>query len=516
MNDNDKSSLLEQFIKYISAIYNFEKEFNKIKSESNNNKPYEGYLINSKDYEELKQNLNYDKCLKYNGSYELKDRKELIKNIDEKFYKIKKINQIEFKTNRYLVNMLLNNNKYVIINKALWKEIGDINNKDNNSIIKYSIESNCISFSFEKEKKLFFKPFIKNVIDKNAYNFAKPKNDYQSNYSEIGEILKNIKTYFEFETEFKEKLKTKKRMSIEYYFKEGYLISKKSLDDWKNYTNYDSIKKGLKKKKAEQDLLNELIYYKETNNIELKPLEVYYFNTKEEYECLENESLAIIDINLKDLFKIDDKNNYITKYYLTENKIYFNINEKEYLDYNAYSNNIFSNANFNLIHLKQLIKLFYFQEQLNILINSPQNIIDNVKNDLYTIYIVNKQMLDKYKQFFDYGTLYNYLKKNKNKEMLKNIDNDDNFNNNIIKKINKFDKNYIDNIKKKEISKELKIDSKDCDFEIKKFKVKRSYEEKNLTYINDIGIINEDILLFFLDNNLIQNGQQYYEGNFIA
>ena len=127
--------------------------------------------------------------------------------MNEKFYNIKKINQIEFRTSRYLVNMLLNNNKYIIINEALWKEIGYINNKNNNFKIKFSIESYCISFSFEKDRKLFFKIYSKNEIDKYAYNLAKQNSDYKSNYNEIVEIFNDIKSYYKFENEFNEKLK---------------------------------------------------------------------------------------------------------------------------------------------------------------------------------------------------------------------------------------------------------------------------------------------------------------------
>ncbi len=56
---NNESILQDKFIKYYYGIINFEDALQDIYSESNYNKDNKGYLINLKNYEEIKQNLNY-------------------------------------------------------------------------------------------------------------------------------------------------------------------------------------------------------------------------------------------------------------------------------------------------------------------------------------------------------------------------------------------------------------------------------------------------------------------------
>ena len=95
--------------KYIYAFSDFEKYLNKIYSPNNlNGTEHKGYLINFKDYEEIKENISK---IKINN-----------KNVREINFKI---NQIEFKTSHYLINMILNGNKYIFINTDLWKLICD-------------------------------------------------------------------------------------------------------------------------------------------------------------------------------------------------------------------------------------------------------------------------------------------------------------------------------------------------------------------------------------------------------
>ena len=133
------------------------------------------------------------------------------------------------------------------------------------------------------------------------------------------------------------------------------------------------MKKNLRKKINDYELINEIKYYQEKYKLkynELKPLEIYNFCTKKEFdEFLENDSLVLIDLNIKDLFKTNNNSNYITKYISIGNKIYINIYEDKYLIYKSFNNILFSRDNYNLMHLKQLIKIFYLQEKINNLIN---------------------------------------------------------------------------------------------------------------------------------------------------
>ena len=83
---------------YKNAFSDFEKYLEGIYSDKNSfGKEYKGYLINLKDYERIKENIN-------NYKFNINDSENN-----------SKINQIEFKKPQYLINMILNGNKYIFI-----------------------------------------------------------------------------------------------------------------------------------------------------------------------------------------------------------------------------------------------------------------------------------------------------------------------------------------------------------------------------------------------------------------
>ena len=92
--------------KYAKAIKTLE---DNIKSYNKKDNKYKGYLINLSDFNELKTKINYEKyknCVLQN--YNISD--------NEKKFTIK---ELEIKTNQNLINMLLNGNKYIIVD-ASW------------------------------------------------------------------------------------------------------------------------------------------------------------------------------------------------------------------------------------------------------------------------------------------------------------------------------------------------------------------------------------------------------------
>ena len=154
---------------YQNAISDFEKYIKDIYSTNYEvGAEHRGYLINLKDYEEIKENNNYSE-------------------------KILKINQIEFKTSQYLVNMILNGNKYIFINTDFWKLICD-NDKQYESPFIYKVNRNDITFSLDNIK-LSFK-HNKNIIDKNSLNYSF---SFKSNYENITKIFDSVIKYYNFE-----------------------------------------------------------------------------------------------------------------------------------------------------------------------------------------------------------------------------------------------------------------------------------------------------------------------------
>ena len=176
--------------KYKNSISEFENYLKDIYSNNNSsNSSHKGYLINLKDYETITQsikNINFD-------------------NMKENDFKqIFKINQIEFKTSHYLINMILNGNKYIFINTKLWKLLcdKDKNNKNNDSPIMYKVNTNDITFSLLDNAILSFK-HNNNIIDENSYK----DNYYRSNYKQITNIYNSIAYYYNFENKILKDLK---------------------------------------------------------------------------------------------------------------------------------------------------------------------------------------------------------------------------------------------------------------------------------------------------------------------
>ena len=111
----------ENYQKFLN--YNFAFQENEISILSiiqTNNKELineKGYIIKLNDYEELKNLINYKKYKNY--YYNAPDKIKAFFNNDN-ISKIKRIKGIKYRTSRYIINMLLNNNKYILITPKLY------------------------------------------------------------------------------------------------------------------------------------------------------------------------------------------------------------------------------------------------------------------------------------------------------------------------------------------------------------------------------------------------------------
>ena len=187
---DEQTDKIDELMNYNKNIFDFEEDYLEEINKNYDNKEKFGYLINSKDMDELKENIHYSRYKSYRG-----DKKAFfVKNFDlSKLSKIKKINQIEFKTSQYLKNMISNDNKYIMINEKLWKIICDIE-KENETPIIYNLNSDVLSLQFDKEETLFFYNNKKNIIDKYAYNYSN-KSDLHLNFQEINNICNDINLF---------------------------------------------------------------------------------------------------------------------------------------------------------------------------------------------------------------------------------------------------------------------------------------------------------------------------------
>ena len=124
-----------------------------------------GYLVNLKDYEELKK---------------------IIFSNNNNINKILTIESIHFKTASYLVNMIYNDNKYIIISPEIWKNCLP-KEKENENPIFYEVNREKISIKLEDNNLTFSNFNLNNIIEKSSYyTLDNPK--YESNYEEIKKI----------------------------------------------------------------------------------------------------------------------------------------------------------------------------------------------------------------------------------------------------------------------------------------------------------------------------------------
>ena len=454
-----------------NAISDFDKYLKDIYSTNN---PYgteqRGYLINLKDYERIKKIIYSNKIN--------------INNLEKNF----KINQIEFKTSQYLINMILNGNKYIFINTDLWKLLYD-KDKRNEIPIKYKVNINDITFSLDN-KELSFK-HNKNIIDKNSLNYS---DSYKSNYEKITKIVDSIIKYYNFENKILNDLKNKQDSKATTTY--GYLISKIWIDKWKKISNYENIKTNYlqNNKNNKEDIMNDLIYYLEKNKINYNELpnsiNIIKLNKKEEIESdLKNESLVLIDSGFLFYFNHGNSGNLI-KYNVFNNKINIYLDNDEILSFKSNNNILSLNEIINYSHLKQLIKIFYFQKAIK------SSIEDRSNNK--QINLINNKVINIYKNIFNYKKLYDSLKNNLN---TKNINYDD-LRNYYYKIINELNDDYItqcSQIKENEILKEFRnINENFIELE---YKI-NSPSEKNLKYITNFEIVDKDIKDFFIKNNI--------------
>ena len=479
--DTISNSNVSSLKKYKNPISEFENYLKDIYCNNNSsNSSHKGYLINLKDYETITQsikNINFD-------------------NMKENDFKqIFEINQIEFKTSHYLINMILNGNKYIFINTKLWKLLcdKDKNNKNNDSHIMYKVNTNDITFSLLDNTTLSFK-HNNNIIDENSYK----DNYYRSNYKQITNIYNSITYYFNFENKILKDLKNGQSSKDTSY---AFLISKNWIDKWKEISYYENIKTHYLQKNLnnKNEIINCLIYYFEKNNINYSKLfesiNILKFNKKEDFESyLRNDSLILIEPIFFSCFNNvnNDNSGKKTQYNVFNNNINIYLDNNEKLSFKSNNNIISLNENINInnsIHLKQLIKIFFFQKKIKSFVK---------ENYINSIYLINKNVINYYKTIFNYKKLYEILKTNSN---TKNINNEnlDSYYNQII---NELDDNYISQFinREKTILKEFKyINDNFIELE---YKIKYP-SEKYLKYIINFEIVGKDIKDFFIKNSIV-------------
>ena len=487
----------ELFIKYNYLIFSFEQIIENIyqtKKEEIAKNIYKGYIINLKDYEEFKEFINYGKVKSFYSSQKIETQKILQYFDINKFKKIKKFNSIEFNSPRFLFYKLGSKESFIIITEQIWKLLGN-NNKEKIPNIEYTIDkNNHICIIFENGEKIFIRT-DNNIINEYSLNYSNKAEEYKYYIDEYKNIIKDINSYYNNEKTFSNNLKKKE---INMAPKSDYLISLSWVNNWKRITNYERIKFLIESNNSKDKILSdEVISHLEKNNFkynELPPLEIFHFETKKELDdFLIKDSLVIIDSNFIQSFKIKDNKN-ITIYNLNKNQIQINSNKE--MTYNIYKNIISTKKNLNLICLKKIFQIIKF---------TPSN---------PNIYLINKNILDDCKNIFEFNNGNRILFNN-------NISYENDFEKYFsqILKIIKDDEEYMNKIENINFLDEFKIiKNNDHKLYLKHNEIKlASNETISFDYPYNFSLVNEEVLLFLKENDIINiNMKEYfYQVNYI-
>ena len=363
---------------YNSAIYHFEKYIEELYKNTNEMKC--GYLINLKDYDDLKKKIYYSKD---NAKKSLLEEKKL--NVSEKIYTIK---EIEKRTPEYLIDMITKGNKYIMVDQKFWKIFCE-KGKENNEPIFYDISQNILNFTLIN-KTLKFNSTKSNIIDKSSYindnkehnnikeraimfsgnNYTTNKinnannkisNKNNNNCNDNNKSIQNNKKDSLFQ--FLEKIiaihnsqldiqniKRQFKMFGKTEIKEYILINRNYMDKFESHMNFKEINEIIINKKMNinssnlnqkinelKDLLKNKPFIKNLENIIIQnKLDCNYDLSKKEKRKENSISLYYIDnaqIINKDLLnniKSIDKNfvdKYISICYFTDNKIIIKLNQ---------------------------------------------------------------------------------------------------------------------------------------------------------------------------------------------
>ena len=318
--------------KYACAIKSLE---DRIKVWKKSIKYKDGHLINSKDFEELKTKVDY----KNNKNIFLP--KNVINNNEKKF----KCKDLEIKTSKYLINMLLNGNKYIIVDSIFYQIICDKDNKNANSFQFISPNnSNDLNIFFSTNDVVNLTKLEINKI--NTIDSSKLKNKSNNNYEEIKKVYENINKYYNFEIALEKDMlsKTKGNNSSK-----GYLIEKEALDKWKEKIQYDEIKnKYLTKGNLDKEAKDKLIYLFEKKNLTyFNLIEIINtdLNTKQNVDdFIKTKSLALVSEDFISSLEVSNKLKKI-EYYIYDNTIEIIFDSNNTLSIKSKDNIIESNSN---------------------------------------------------------------------------------------------------------------------------------------------------------------------------
>ena len=486
-------------MKYIKGFYEFDLYINKINSNLTTKfHTHHGYLINLEKIDEIKRNINYDN---YKIIYQKSIQSQIDEEDNDKYFVIE---ELEFKDPDYLLNMLFNGNKYILINRDLWELLCE-KNKENSISITYEINYSQIKFKLDYLNELFFVNQKNNLITAGGFYSLYNTNYelYKIKYDNIKSIFTQIKDYYEYEKKFENNLKKENITKYE----EGYLVDDNWFNKWKEYNDYSNIKSNyLLDQKPKKKIIDWIIYIqqlnKEKKNILETPKINKYKNKNQLESFLRKNKLVVLDTSMISFWPSLLQNKIY--YYLYKNKIHFYFENQDSLILDIKDNiiQLKNEDNIENINLLQLAKVFYFRKNLSREIFSEHK-IKSLNN---SIILIKKEIIHQYLDYFDYETLNNFL--NNINIDYKNLEKKFGM---ILDRIKHNINDYYEELKLKEIA--LSLNFSGQEYYLKPNSIK--CYGKIFSYISDFEIIDEDIFIFFREKLMIKD-KQVIKGEYLA
>jgi len=232
MKDNDNKNKVDpkKVFDFVKAIFKYEEEIEKIKTNYIRIENHFGYIIKLNDYINLKNKIKYDDLKEYINDENLL-KQEINKLIESNqindallrdFERLKKIDK------KNLIDSIKAKKAFQLINKDLWYVIYG---KKDKSPLMYLIDyPEMTIYLSKKEENISFSCINNNIL--NQYSYIEIGDDKLMN------IAKSIIEFHKFESEIEANLKDKNEDIKKY---SGYFISKNWVDNWKSYINYNRL-----------------------------------------------------------------------------------------------------------------------------------------------------------------------------------------------------------------------------------------------------------------------------------
>ena len=171
----DNKENVDKVYSYNMTLFEYEKQIRKIYENSGWSETFFGYIINLKDYEDLKKKIQYDKLKEYSNDEQLcKEKiKEIINSMDIHGIENSNIDRLKIYDSNQLIQFLKKNNEYKIINEKIWKKIC-IKGKEKRPPILYYIEYPELTLVLNKNDLITF--FCNDNILKNDLYITSGKN----------------------------------------------------------------------------------------------------------------------------------------------------------------------------------------------------------------------------------------------------------------------------------------------------------------------------------------------------